>query len=471
MITYHNRPIRHGTAFHDGKLYDFQRDRSIIVARQWPDMRAWRKTPKGRQWKHIRPAMVLEKSPEGWSCIWGSRESRQPYQRQAGHIAGRLQEGPDDPVAVEERVAFDDMGLEGVFEFEEDDEPGSEHWKKCARLDYAEERNRSALAQYLSPIPEEILTTVSRFANRHWHLLNLAGRCPGAFDLMQSTPALALALSSPWVFREKPPSHPLRSARSLLRKRQTEIAAWLGFPSAWSTVKILRKLPPGECTVLNLLHLRNLFGTHLKTLQHLTYLNGSIINLLSGERDRYRTMPGFLEEITSRPGLMDRALQILRDTLWMRKKLEDPGIITLRSFKQLTKTHDFLVDRLGRIDLKISDPLPFPLAPLAAWSPHMELEPLQTEMDLLEEGRIQKNCVGAYGPRVQRGKLYLYRLLEPERATLAVSMGHSGKWELAEIKAYQNSEVAPETLSSVREWIDCAGSLDSHEYDDENVPF
>lgn len=470
MITYHNRPIRHGTAFRDGKLYDFQRG-GIIVARQWPDMRAWRKTPKGRQWKHIRPTMILEKTPEGWTCIWGKRESRQPYQSNAGHILGRLEDGPPDPAALEERVPFDEMGLEGVFEREEEDEPGSEYWKKRARLDYAEERNLSALAQYLSPIPEEILTTVSRFANRHWHLLNLVARCPGAFDLVRSTPALALALSSPWVFRKKPPSHPLRSARSLLSKRQTDIAAWLGFPNAWSAVKILRKLPPEECTVLNLLNLRDLFSTHLKTLRHLPRLDGSIVRLLSGEVDRYQAHPGFIREITSQSGLLERSMRILRDTLWMREKLEWTGIIALRSFSQLARTHDHFVDRLGRMDLRIIAPPPFPPAPLTQAGPHLEIEPLQTEMDLLEEGRIQSNCIGAYGPRVHMGKIYLYRVLSPERATLAVGLGKSGKWHLDEIKSYQNSEVSPGTLNAVLDWIDRAGCASSYECDESDSPF
>ena len=461
MVIYHNHPIRHHTAFRDGKLYDFQKRRGIIVARQWPDMRVWRKTPKGRQWQHIRPAMILEKTPEGWSCIWGKRESRQPYQCNAGHILRRLEDGPPDAGPLEERVPFDEMGLEGVVEFEQDDEPGSEYSKKRARLDYADELNRHALAQYLSPIPEEILTTISRFANRHWHLLNLVARCPGAFDLVRSTSALAMAISSPWVFRKKPPSHPLRSARSLLRKRQTEIAARLGFTAAWSTVKILRKLPPGQCTVLNLLQLRDLFRTHLKTLQHLPCLNGSIIRLLSGENDRYRTSPTFLHEMTVWTGLADRPLEILRDTLWIREKLEDNEIITLRSFKQLTCTHNRFVERMGRMDLRIIDPLPFPPAPLATSSPHLELELLQTEMDLLEEGRVQQNCVGAYGPRIHRGNMHLYRLLEPERATVAVKMGQSGRWEMAEIKVYQNAEVAPETLAAVLEWIECAGRAPS----------
>jgi len=460
VIIHPNRPIRIGTAFRDGKMYSFSR-RGILVASQWPDMRAWRKTPKGRQWQHVRPEMSLEKTKEGWNCVWGHREPRQRTHIDGCHPAGRFERDSYEKEAFAEGKSFEEFFLESPcpLEYDLNDEVDSEEWLKWERWDRARKHNERVQAEYLNPIPDGILTEISRFPSRHWHLLNLVARCPGAFDLVRSTPALALALASPWVFRKNPPSHPMRCARSLLGKRQTDIAAWLGFPDAWSTVKILRKLPPEECTVLNLLHLRNLFGTHLKTLRHLPCLNGSFIRLMSGESVRYRASPGFLQEIASQPGLLDQAVRILRYTLWLREKLKDSGIIALRSYKHLTRAHDHFVDELGRMDLRIIDPPPYPPPPLIPSSLNLELEPLLTESDLLEEGRAQKNCVGAYGSRVRNGKMYFYRLLKPERATVAVSMGSSGRWELNEIQSCQNSEVLPDTLSEVLEWINPAGNL------------
>ena len=460
MVTHPNRPIRSGTAFRDGKVYSFSQ-RGILVASQWPDMRAWRKTPKGRQWKHVRPEMSLEKTEDGWSCVWGHREPRQRNHIDGCHPAGRYERDSYEKEAFAEGKSFEEFFLESPcpLDYDLNDEVGSEAWQRWMRWDYARKKNEGVQADYLSPIPDEILTVVSRFSNRHWHLLNLVGRCAGAFDLVRSTPALALGLASPWVFRKNPPSHPLRSARSLLGKRQTDIAAWLGFPDAWSTVKILRKLPPEECTVLNLLHLRDLFGTQLKTLRHLPCLNGSIIRIMSGETDRYRACPGFLQEITSQSGLLDWTVRLLRYTLWLRDKLEDSRIITLRSYKHLTRAHDHFVDRLGRTDLRIIDPPPYPPPPLMPFGPHLELVPLQTEVELLEEGRTQLNCVGDYAPRVRHGNMYIYRLLTPERATVAVSIGNSRRWQLHGIQSYQNSEVQPETFSAVLEWIELAQDL------------
>jgi hypothetical protein len=411
--------------------------------------------------------MSLDKLEEGWGCVWGHREPRQRVCIDGGHILGRLNRDPYDRVAFDDQEAFEACDLDDPFPFEYDvrDQVGSELWLRWKRQQDAEERDNRLQAEYLSPIPNEVLTAVSCFANRHWHLLNLVSRCPGAFDLVRSTPALALALSSPWVFRKSRPRQPLRSARSLLVKHQADIAGWLGFPACWSTVKILRKLPPDECTVINLLHLRSLFGTHLKTLQHLPHLNGSIISLLSGETDRYQVCPRFLHEIALQSGMLDQLVRILRDTLWMRQKLEDKAIISLRSYEKLAQVHDRYVDQLGRMDLRIIDPPPFPPAPLPPSSPNLVLEPLLTESDLLEEGRIQSNCVGVYGSCVHRGRMYLYRLLSPERATLSIVLNKFGKWQLDEIKCFQNTEVLPETLSAVQEWVNCAGSELLHDND------
>ena len=43
--------------------------------------------------------------------------------------------------------------------------------------------------------------------------------------------------------------------------------------------------------------------------------------------------------------------------------------------------------------------------------------------DLLVEGLRQHNCVASYAPAVARGDTYVYRVLAPERATLAIRAG------------------------------------------------
>lgn len=44
-------------------------------------------------------------------------------------------------------------------------------------------------SEFLKSIPEEVLAAVAPYSSRHWYLLNLIARCPGALDLIRATPA------------------------------------------------------------------------------------------------------------------------------------------------------------------------------------------------------------------------------------------------------------------------------------------
>ena len=85
----------------------------------------------------------------------------------------------------------------------------------------------SACKCFLESVPADVAKSVSRFPQRQWHLVALAARCPGALDLMQSSPALAVCLASNWAFHRPAVPQPMRSARALIRRPQPEIAAWL----------------------------------------------------------------------------------------------------------------------------------------------------------------------------------------------------------------------------------------------------
>jgi hypothetical protein len=59
--------------------------------------------------------------------------------------------------------------------------------------------------------------------------------------------------------------------------------------------------------------------------------------------------------------------------------------------------------------------------------------PLQTGSDLRDEGIAQHNCVGGHVGRVRAGTCYVYRILEPERATLSIIKTPGGEWHIDEL--------------------------------------
>lgn len=311
-------------------------------------------------------------------------------------------------------------------------------------------------AEYLKPIPEEVLVTVSAFSSRHWHLLNLISRCPGAMDLVKSTPALAFALASLWVFRENPPKQPLRAARSLLRKPQSDIAAWLGFPKSKSAIQILRKIKPADCTIPNLLELRNLYFCFSKSLCHMQQITSHALYIMSHSRLDYSLSSSYVYQLGLNPSpeWLESEPRLIRDVLWLRDTLGEQEECTIHSHQNLQKQHDQLVERMGRMDLKriINNELPAPpFGP--SMTAEVHIEPLTTAIDLIKEGKAQKNCVGAYADRVRRGGLYVYRVLAPERATLSIAMQRDHAWIIDEIKANDNNDVQESTIQHVKKWL------------------
>jgi hypothetical protein len=80
--------------------------------------------------------------------------------------------------------------------------------------------------------------------------------------------------------------------------------------------------------------------------------------------------------------------------------------------------------------------------------------PLTTARDLIEEGRVQRNCVASYIDRVAvHRRLYLYRTVPPlERCTLSIRRRGSS-WVLCELKGACNLPAADTTRRAVLEWL------------------
>lgn len=444
--TFGNKPLdlRPGRAFRDGKLYEFSRT-GIIVASQWPDMRAWRKTPKGR-WKQIRPLMHLRREGGMWTLQLMPKERRvRPFGR-IPPIRLRLRAQPDVVALESVGPDFGHPGLEGCEAL------------GFIRQEWEIKQDRLADA-YLHPVPETLKRLAASFPSRHWHLLNLLARCPGADEPLASSPALGFALASCWVFRERRPSHPWRSVRSLLKQRRTRIAEWLGFHGDASTLRTLEKLAPADCSIPALLILRRILPERKMVLRHMRYLNLGLLRLLECEGESFRMSPRFLNDASESRQRMGEAQARVRDLLWLEQNHGGRRQVTLHSWDELVSRHDRMVDRLNRPDLRIRSPYvlprpPYPDPPLRPDGFGLVMEPLRNEEQLRIEGAVQRNCTGRLGDHVAEGRIYLYRMLRPERATVAVAPTGDGGWRLSEIKAAENREVDAATVAAALRWAE-----------------
>jgi hypothetical protein len=157
---------------------------------------------------------------------------------------------------------------------------------------------------------------------------------------------------------------------------------------------------------------------------------------------------------------------MLADVVGMFRFLRIPSHTRFRNLAEVQQAHDHLVQQLveiginppntpvpGRItDLTESLAFPFPSPPVPGSS---NILPLIRPIELLQEGREMHHCVGSYIPQVQEGSTYIYRVLAPERATLALQR-YDNSWSLGQIYGPFNEPVQPSTREAIRSWFEQA---------------
>ena len=317
---------------------------------------------------------------------------------------------------------------------------------------WAVEERQRAVARFFTALPRRHRLTISPVPPRwQWELLLLfdqGGEAAG--DLLESTPALAfgLALAPLLVATSTPP------LEEILTWRQTRIAELLGFPASRRSVRALRKLPVDELDAAALLSLQRLLRSEevLGRISHLPRLSKALLQVA-------RSPESFMAlERDSQLALLDpqrgpalaKQLGAMLDRLTRTRSRGYRLPRTIRSSvhaEALARAISALQSEVGPLDAPDSvPPPPFPGIPGV-------IEPLRSAGDYHEEGLAMRNCVRSRLREAMRGRIALYRVLQPERATL--SLERSGpRWRLGDLLAVGNSSVARRTREEVDRWLE-----------------
>jgi len=321
-------------------------------------------------------------------------------------------------------------------------------------------------------------------------LLGFALAGPECLELAESHPALALLLASTARLQGRyradiPAGERAAFLRELARRPRREILAALDFPATESMVRLLGKIPADRLNLESLRLLRDLrLAPHAaKALRHLPRFGSGLIPIVVRRRIWPHVGPELLRETAEDPDDASVFFQ-LRDTIDMAGelgRLGEVGVVPSRS--ALVGLHDRLredhetralrsqqairrreaQERAGRVRPAPNRPAPVPPPPAparpAGWQepppPPPGFVPLRTADELRSEGREMKHCAGSYGRKVERGDTFIYRVLEPERATLALRWNKArGFWSVSQLRGFENRPVRPDTTALVRDWLE-----------------
>lgn len=332
--------------------------------------------------------------------------------------------------------------------------PGAPWRPARPRLDIRARVAEPELARYLEGLPPGVVETVERFPDRHWELMIFVARCGmPALDLLQANPALGYMLANNREFRRVHKTEPMVSARLLLapRRRQRDVLEWLGFPPTETVRRVLRKIDYDALDVGALRALRAHMGDDRcrQRLSHLPRITRPLLKM-AGEGALPSLAPALLRQLLE--GRLPRGStlpRVVSDTIRMWR-VAHPGVPlpVFLSVRRLREVHDELAATVDWAALAKRSP-GFPVPPLPGTG---AIVPLDTAQLLCEEGELQHNCVGSYVTRVRRRQLYIYRVIEPSRATLSI-VRRDGRWRIDQLKGPRNSPVPAETRKTVQAWL------------------
>jgi hypothetical protein len=247
------------------------------------------------------------------------------------------------------------------------------------------------------------------------------------------------------------------------RLKQREVLGLLGLPETSALVKLLRKIQPQSVTGENWRRLvealRSADGEIHRRLAHLGEVNTGVLAILLDPGLAAASGNRLLEEVAAdkRENYRARVARMLSEVLIMQEELQRRRAVRqFRDLDHLRRLHEVLAVDYRRLMARMREArqysrVNFRRPPVPGVKG--KIVPLQSPEQLIEEGEAQGNCVASYAASVAAGGTFIYRVLEPERATLSVVREADGSWSIGELKARYNADVQPATLRSVDGWL------------------
>jgi hypothetical protein len=311
-------------------------------------------------------------------------------------------------------------------------------------------QRRASFRAFRSSLQVEVAAACEGIPARQWMMLRLMQNSKAATELSSSNRALAFALSHPWFFRERYSTH--EGAAIVAKRRKKEIADWLGFPPTDATANMLSKLASGSITVQTLKKLRSMSASPAasKMLLHLKRINAGVVAMLSDPALGSALSMNLLGEVgeSSAEDVEPQAARLLSQILTMSEAL-DRGEPRPGSLEKLEALHFEISTAYLKKYPPGDGPLPKP--PLAD---SQTIKAIRSIGELVAEGREQNHCAATYVESIRAGRVFIYKLLQPERATLSIVRSPSGEWALQQLRGHSNAPVKTATLAHVKKWIE-----------------
>jgi hypothetical protein len=248
----------------------------------------------------------------------------------------------------------------------------------------------------------------------------------------------------------------------LLEKRRTEILSEICGHSEKKHISFIRKLRPTSGyqseikTVIDSLSRQEIISefTHWKTvpiqaiaisLQNPILLGSKILRALENTNQ-----DEFQEQAKSITSSIHVFIECIRIGKAIGFKSPENILANIPTTNRLFEIHDKWTQILNRQSKYLEHDENLPFCPLKN---DKTITHISTVNELIKEGKEMEHCVGSYIEKSKNKSCYIFKITNPERATLEISKGKN-EFRIAQIKGRHNTSVSDETVLYVKNWLD-----------------
>jgi len=314
-------------------------------------------------------------------------------------------------------------------------------------------KSRIAACQFLlNAWPMHAREPVRRFPHAHWELLMfLNDGGDAATDLLETNPALAF-LAATFAFAERGTGN--STLPTLLSQKRRALASKFGYADAEASVRVLQKIPPSSVTQPLLDTVREALKDPRseRVLLHATQISPALLTVIRNPALSGRFSPTSLRQLERiGPDLPQLDVIFRLEKLAEQARLRNLPVPMIRSLRDIDDAYrPPPPGQTGKPVRYHKGPFPDPPVPETT-----AIRALRSRQALKKEGAEMSHCIGTnsyYAWQILYGTVYAYRVLWPQRLTLAIRKT-GDTWRIGELKGPHDAAPGRFAVNAIEKWL------------------
>jgi len=313
--------------------------------------------------------------------------------------------------------------------------------------------------RFIQKIPSEVRELVLPFGLLQTKLIQMCARSWEVRQLLSDFPILSWVIANYLQGREFTPEQLSR----LLKKKRKQILAEIYSKGSNADVRMLRKIRfrKQPLTAISLMAIKDAIkNDYAHKFRHLKFIPLQLLIILGCHPFLWESnmLPMLANKIYPDQTEMMREIkrigQLWEDTIALGEALNTEVIRHLNkcgSVESLKKIHDQWTRDLNQLTVSLHDSqVLFPEAPIKG---NKAITQIMNLADLRQEGREMHHCVGGYAKKILERKSFIFKVLQPERATLELKIV-GRDIQIGQLRGKYNKRPSDEAFKVVQDWIE-----------------